>query len=259
MEGLTVTVNNRTYELSDSFRSDIEQIAENQYGDNHLLDYYWRAAGSDEDDHAYGDPLLCIETEGHQVPWDNISEFSLDESPVPGMMLRGPPSKNPGDSDNGNGVATMPPTPHDDDEMEDYKLVMFPRDFGQPYPDPNDGKLSTLPPMPDSLDDADGPVMVVPIPEDTRPERWAAGQAIVPAFTAVEWNLQRRADTALSIGSHRGGDSHDKWERWMKRLDCTVVDTSGEDGMGKEQRKRMYSDDADLGPKYGPSASNFRV
>jgi hypothetical protein len=259
MEELTVTVNNRTYELSDSFRSDIERIAENEYSDNHLLDYYWRVAGSDEDDHAYGEPLLCIETEGHQVPWDNISEFSMQGSDTPKDMSLGLNALEDRERrDNGDGTVSVPPNPGEH-TPKDRSMIMFPASFGPSLPDATDDDISTLHPMPESVDDLDGPEMLIQVPEDTRPERWAAGEAIVPAFTAVEWNLQRRADTVYAPMHPSNKNSHDKWEQWMKRLDCTLVDTSSDDDMDKEQRKRMYSDDADLGPKFGPSASNFRV
>jgi len=230
METLTVTVNNRTYELSDEFTNSIERIAENEYGSNEFLSYYWRVAGSDEEEHAYGDPLLCIETEGTQVPWENLSEFEVED------------------------VDSMNPR---DDEEQDYKMVIFPEMY-RPMPDPDDGKLSTLPPKPEEFDESDGPTMVVPIPENTRPERWAAGEAIVPAFTTVEWNLQRRADTVPAYGTYESGNSHDKWERWLKECDCAIADDSTHEGT-TSSKEQQYDASDDIGPKYGSSAQNFRI
>jgi len=255
METLTVTVNNRTYELSDEFTESIERIAENEYGENEFLSYYWRVAGSDEEDHAYGDPLLCIETEGPFIPWENLSEFEVEDGDVDIRHSRDSGDTTP--VDNGNGVASVPRDSVDSaNEEPDYKMVIFPERF-RPYPDPDDGKLSTIPPKPERFDEDNGPTMIVPIPENMRPERWAAGEAIVPAFTTVEWNLQRRADTVPAYGSYQGGDSHDKWEDWLQRCGCTIAES--DDTPSREERKQMYDEGSDVGPKYSSSAQNFRI
>lgn len=260
MERLTVTVNSTTYELSDEFRANIERIAENEYGENEFLDYYWRSAGSNEETHAYGDPILSIETEGPFIPWEDLSEFEIEEdSPVSRKSgSSGSPDKTP--LDNGNGVASVPrDNVAPDNEEPDYKMVIFPERF-RPYPDPDDGKLSTFPPKPERYDEDNGPTMIIPIPENKRPERWAAGESIVPVFTTVEWNLQRRADTVPAYGTYRDGDSHDKWEDWLRASGSTVVsEEQGDDTPSGEERKQMYDEGGDIGPKYGSSAQNFRI
>lgn len=263
---LSVCVNGKVYRLSDDFKASIEKIAENEYGENNFLSYHWRIADSDDEEHESGDPLLCIETEGHYVPWDSLSEFELE------MQERGPqmidPSSDddtePQERDNGNGVKTVKKdeVDMDDDEpddMQDFKMTMMPQNF-RPIPDPDDGKFSTFPTEPREYDEEAGPIMVIPIPQNQREERWAAGRSLVPVFTCVEWNLQKRADTVDSFGTNEHGNSHDKWQDWLERLDCDVTGTLQPKNPPEEQDSEnageMYEQD-DVGPKY--QGNNWHV
>jgi hypothetical protein len=196
----TVTVNGKTYALNDSFKREIEQIAENEYGDNDFLSYYWRVADDSDDDHNEGDALLCIETEGKMVPWDKLSEFEMQmESVGPQFIMPDDSTDDSDHSDNGNGTQSIDGdsiSASGDDTIDDFKLPMFPRGY-RPIPDADDGRFDTVPPAPKKYDESE-PILLVPIPMDTREERWAAGEAMIPVSTYVEWNMQRRADVALT-------------------------------------------------------------
>ncbi|AGM11477.1 hypothetical protein M199_gp189 [Halogranum tailed virus 1] len=263
---LSVCVNGKVYRLSDEFKSDIERIAENEYGDNEFFSYHWRVADSDDEDHEAGDAILCIETEGHMVPWDALSEFELE------MQERGPqvvdPSSDddqqPTERDNGNGVKTVKKDEvgmDDDtpDDMQDFKMTMMPQNF-RPIPDPDDGKFSTLPPEPQEYDEEAGPILVIPIPQNQREERWAAGRSMVPVYNFIEWNMQKRADSVPSFGQKKRGDSHDKWQDWLERQDCEVTGTLQPKNPPEEQddsAQDMYDSQEDVGPKYG--GNNWQV
>jgi hypothetical protein len=214
----TVTVNGKTYALNDSFKREIEQIAENEYGDNEFLSYYWRVADDSDDDHNEGDALLCIETEGKMVPWDKLSEFEMQmESVGPQFIMPDDSTDDSDHSDNGNGTQSIDGdsiSASGDDTIDDFKLPMFPRGY-RPIPDADDGRFDTVPPAPKKYDESE-PILLVPIPMDTREERWAAGEAMIPVSTYVEWNMQRRADTAPAYGTESHGHSHDKWEAWLE-------------------------------------------
>jgi len=268
---LSVCVNGKVYRLSDQFKNDIEQVAENEYGDNEFLSYHWRIADSEDDDHDAGDALLCIETQGHMVPWEDLSEFELEMQEQGAQVIE--PDSDADDSeteerDNGNGVKTVPrdevgmEEDEDDtpDEMQDFKMTMTPERF-RPIPDPEDGKFGTWTPEPREYSDEDGPIVVMPVPMNHRDERWSAGRSLVPMFTTVEWNLQERADSVPSFGVDKSGDSHDKWQDWLERRECEVTGTlqpknppAEDDGESPED---MYDSDKDIGPRYG--GNNWQV
>jgi len=257
----TVTVNGKQYALNDSFRAEIEQIAENEYGENEFLSYYWRVADDSDDEHNEGDALLCIETEGKMVPWDKLSEFEMQmESVGPQFIMPDTNGDDSDHSDNGNGTQSIDgdSTPASgDDTVDDFKLPMFPRGY-RPIPDADDGRFDTVPPAPKKYDESE-PILLVPIPMDTREERWAAGEAMIPVSTYVEWNMQRRADTAPAYGTESHGHSHDKWEAWLENHGCEVIGTVQPKNPPREE---MPDDEdvfarRDLGGKFGGNNWNI--
>lgn len=261
---LSMCVNGKVYRLSDKFKQRIESIAENEYGENGFLSYYWRTADG-SGDHEKGDPILCIETEGTQVPWERLSEFELDVQH--GEQIEKRDDAEPTERDNGNGVKTVDRDSvdmedHDsqDDDMQDFKMTMNPQNF-RPIPDPDDGKYSTWVPEPEEYNDEDGSIVVLPIPENQRDERWAAGTALVPLFTTVEWNVQRRADTVPSYGQTRHGDSHDEWEQKLEETGCEVTGTTQPKNPPKEDdsSEDMYDADNDMGPRRRDGNANWQI
>lgn len=218
---MRLEVNNREYLLNDEFLGRIEEVAERFYDGNSYVEYAWRIAGNDEEDHEPGDPILHIETEGPVVPWDRLSEMRVEMEDIDAPQAAG----SADDVDNGNQAMGVDPSEVGEDEMDDFKIIMTPKGY-RAYPDPDDGEFSTLPPEPEEYPD-DDPELVVPIPENDREERWSTGRAITPAFTDVEWNLQKRADSAPTDATEFNGqertDSHNQWEGLLRACDCEVV------------------------------------
>lgn len=250
---LTLTVNNQEFALTGDFLEMVEENAERRYSENEYLDYHWRVATGDDEDHEPGDPLLCIETHGPIVPWENLSEMAMEMQSISGAD-DDTSSANARDVDNGDGTAGVDPESPDGDEgVDDFKIVMTPERFRQ-YPDPDDEDFETLPPEPEEYPDHE-PELVVPIPDSGREERWDTGRAITSAITEVEWNIQARADSAPEGAKDFAGDdrhdSHNQWEALLRAHDCEVVgevQPSGkpnEDSGSEADRKPWDYDSAD--------------
>lgn len=233
-EELDIVVNNTRYRLSDEFKREVEDLAERFYDGNDFIDLCWRRASADETDsqsgHREGDPLLHIETSGHVVPWENLSEFEVDS---------------------GDGII-------DGEDVPDIKESMFPEEY-RPYPDPDDDDINTWIPEPERYSEDEGPTLVMPAPEDKRAERWETGRSLTKVYTHVEWNLQKRADTSYTVYEEKKQDSHDDWELWLKETGCTPVedDVSSQQSPANSGTEDPY-DVEDMGPKYGKNDGNWR-
>lgn len=257
----TVTFQGQVYELTDSLRERIESWAEREYNDNDFLDYYWRVADNDDEDHNTGDPILCIETSGPYVPWDRLSELEVDVEEQEPLDLTDNDT-----TDNGNGTQTVDPDSNSEGEEndDDTKLMMTPEDYRQ-VPDPNDGDMKTLPPEPAEYLEEE-PAMFLPVPEIERDERWAAGRTIAPMYTTVEWNVQQRIDSRPSIAGRLDDRPHtenvaEKWERLFAEEDCPVVGEATPQNPPTEDdtntASTAYDEQQDIGGRYG--GDNFSV
>lgn len=254
----TVTFQGQVYELTDSLRERIESWVEREYNENEFLDYYWRTADSDDEDHDEGDPLLCIETSGMYVPWDRLSELEVDIEEQEPLDLTDDDTV-----DNGNGTQAVDPNAGDD-EGDDTKLVMTPEEYRQ-VPDPDDEDMETFPQAPaEYLEDE--PAMFVPVPEIERDERWAAGQTIAPVYTTVEWNVQARIDSRPTIAGRLDDRPHtesvsEKWERLLTEEDCPIVGNATPQNPPSEDDTNVpstsYDGKEDIGGKFG--GTNFDV
>lgn len=258
---LSLRVNGTVYRLSDDLTDHIEGLAESLYDENEHLSYYWRVADAEDarnGRHEKGDPLLCIDTSGVMVPWQQLSEFEIEvEEDSPGIPGG---SDDTTATDNGNGVQTVDPDESDDDEsVEDFKMPMFPEQY-RPIPDPDDDDAETMPPSPERFDEDGGPIVNMPVPENERQERWDTGRSMVPLSTTVEWNLQRRADTTHLYGPEDGGHSHDEWEQLLELTDCEVtghVQASNPPSEDDADPDSIYDEESDKGGKY--QGNNWQI
>lgn len=295
MKELSISVNNTEYQLNESLRALIEQRIKSEYGDNNFLEYYWTIENND--------PVVKIETEGNRVPWDKLSEFEVNKdhdqdntSPTSNSTASNQSPKSSGASHNGQGGLMKMPrndtsntsntNTNEQDDVDDYKKVMFPESY-RPFPDPDDQNFGTLPPMPDEFDeDENEETLVIPIPENQRSERWAAGTAIIPVYSTLTWNLQERADSIPRYGTRdtstqsitrentidnttRVTNSHDEWETLLQESNCPVInstqtqnpDTSTQNKQSRDEDTVLntYDEASDTGPKYSDSKQNFTI
>lgn len=295
MKELSISVNNTEYQLNESLRALIEQRIKSEYGDNNFLEYYWTIENND--------PVVKIETEGNRVPWDKLSEFEVNKdhdqdntSPTSNSTASNQSPKSSGASHNGQGGLMKMPrnntsntsntNTNEQDDVDDYKKVMFPESY-RPFPDPDDQNFGTLPPMPDEFDeDENEETLVIPIPENQRSERWAAGTAIIPVYSTITWNLQERADSIPRYGTRdtstqsitrentidnttRVTNSHDEWETLLQESNCPVInstqnqtpDTSTQNKQSQDEDTVLnkYDEASDTGPKYSDSKQNFTI
>jgi len=295
MKELSISVNNTEYQLNESLRALIEQRIKSEYGDNNFLEYYWTIENND--------PVVKIETEGNRVPWDKLSEFEVNKdhdqdntSPTSNSTASNQSPKSSGASHNGQGGLMKMPrndtsntsntNTNEQDDVDDYKKVMFPESY-RPFPDPDDQNFGTLPPMPDEFDeDENEETLVIPIPENQRSERWAAGEAIIPVYSTLTWNLQKRADSIPRYGTRdtstqsitrentidnttRVTNSHDEWETLLQESNCPVInsnqtqnpDTSTQNKQSRDEDTVLnkYDEASDTGPKYSDSKQNFTI
>jgi hypothetical protein len=141
--------------------------------------------------------------------------------------------------------------------------------------------------MPDEFDeDENEETLVIPIPENQRSERWAAGEAIIPVYSTITWNLQKRADSTPRYGTrdsitksitHENTirdtttqmNSHDEWERLLQEANCQVIhsnqtqtpdtNTQNQDSRDEDTVLNKYEEASDTGPKYSDSKQNFTI
>jgi hypothetical protein len=302
MRELSIIVNNTEYQLNESLRELIEQRIKSEYGDNNFLEYYWTIENND--------PVVKIETEGNRVPWDKLSEFEVNKdndkdqdndntSPTSNSTASNQSPKSSGASHHGQGGLMKMPrnntsnttsntntNTNEHDEVDDYKKVMFPESY-RPFPDPDDQNFGTLPPMPDEFDeDENEETLVIPIPENQRSERWAAGEAIIPVYSTITWNLQKRADSIPRYGTRDSKtqsitqdstvsntttpiNSHDEWETLLRESNCPIInsnsnpnpDTRSQNEQSRDEDSVLntYEEASDTGPKYSDSKQNFTI
>lgn len=227
----TLTLNGKEYRLTEEFRQAFVKRASNEYRDNDEFSCWWKI---NED----GDPILVIETMGTTVPWDRLDQLEMEMTDVKGKD--GGPDDDMKDIDEGGGVKTVPPSEvdedHDHEEEHGGNRTYFgltPRDFEE-VPSPDGEEAGKLPPAPQEM--PDHPVMPVWIPEDPeREEVWNTGEAMVPVFSWVEWNLQAKADEPMMAHVPQNEDgtgedvmlnnSHNAFEHLAKQYDCEVIRT----------------------------------
>lgn len=261
---MTLVLNGREYALNEKFKNHVERMVESAYGENQFLEYYW--------DIQNGDPVVCIETDGVMVPWEQLSEFQFEVEQFDDDDSDDPQTT---DTDNGNGVKTVDrdDVDMDDEELEEFKMTMTPQHF-RPIPDPQDGEYATWPHEMEEYDEELGPIVNMPTPENLRDERWETGRAMVPMSTNVVWNIQKRADSTYNLpGDYDPNrdrsdlegpaptDSHDDWEWLCRGYHCDVVgkvkpkNTPTEEESEEEQSDPY--DQEDMGGKY--QGNNWNV
>lgn len=285
----TLDVNGKRYALNEDFREGIQRRARGEYRGNHLFSCWWKVASRDdytdeewaENNHSEGDPTLVIETEGPMVPWDRLDELEIEMEDI-----SQPPEadyhEDDGDTtehDSGNGMKTLPPEdaiPEDEQEEQELGRTYFPltpRSFEE-VPQPDGDEPDKIPPKPMEMGDDPSLIWWVPKHPDVE-ERWGAGEAVVPTFSWVEWNVQARADeirrkTPGEIKNEKLNsngpvsdvkpNSHDHFESLCKIHDCEKVGEytvsqstpEGESGQVKRKGKKQFEDG-----KYG--GDNFHV
>jgi len=299
-QDMTLCVNNTEYQVNSKLREVIEHRITSEYGENNFLEYYWTIENTD--------PVVKIETEGNYVPWDKLSEFEVNNnnssddtntSQNKNPVNNSPDNPNPRtiksnastlmkrqqDNKNSNDNTSQDTSTPSDDDIDDYKKVMFPESV-RPFPDPDDEDFGTLPPMPEEFDEEENEeTLIIPIPENQRIERWAAGEAIIPVYSTLTWNLQDRADSIPRYGTHNTStqsipqeseitrnnqqNSHDEWEALLEHCDCPIItesitqdeqdNTSDENTDTDDDVLDMYDTSSDSGPKYSDSKQNFTI
>lgn len=265
-EQYTIDVNGKRYALNEEFREAIQRRAELAYEDNMSFSCWWSVAHEDNytdeawenNNHENGDPLLVIETEGPIVPWNELDELEMEMEDI-SQPVDDDTDRN--DIDSGNGMKTIPPEDalgEDDDGEERTHFSLTPRDF-EDVPQPEGEHLEKLPPKPEKMGDEPSLVWWIPRHPDIQ-ERWSTGEAIVPAYNWVEWNIQARADEIRFSDDEVKPNSHDHFESLCKSRDCEVVGEytvsqntpNGESGSVKRKGKKSFEEG-----KYG--GDNFHV
>ena len=252
----TVDLNGKRYELNEAARRSIQRRAENEYSENHLFDCFWKVASAEDaqksDIHEQGDPVLVIETEGTTVPWEKLDQLQLemqDTSAFDGV------DQGSSDVNEGGGMKTIKPGEVSDgsgsDDTREKNRTHFgitPQSFEE-VPSPEGEDPEKIPPKPQEFDE---PTMVVWLPENPDIEHsWSAGEAIVPMFNWVEWNVQTKADQPRMRADT--DDSHDHWESLLASHGCEVVGELApkqeppkpekkESGSAKRKGKKRFTD-----------------
>lgn len=213
MSEYTIDINGKRFELSTEFRDALEERARREYAPNPDFSCWWK----NED----GDPTLVIETTGTMVPWDRMDqlEMGMDEEPTRGL---GDPEPEE-DVDSGNGMAELKPNEKKNDNTRpaDFGRTHFavtPFDYDE-VPHPGGEDPDKIPPKRDEIDD-NAVVLWVPQHPDIE-VTWGAGEAMVPMFNWVEWNVQEKADQPRPVKDKR--NSHDAFESLCNIHDCEVV------------------------------------
>jgi hypothetical protein len=176
-----------------------------------MFSCWWKVASErdaeESDIHSKGDPILVIETEGINVPWERLDQLELEEQTTDAF----------GEMDTGSN--DMRTTDSDEREKERAHFGITPQEFEE-VPSPEGEDADKVPAKPESFDE---PKMVAFVPEDPDvTHTWGAGEALSPMHNWVEWNVQVRADQPRSDKD----DSHDHWESILSMDDCEEL---GED------------------------------
>lgn len=232
----TVTLNNKVYALTNSFREAIVERAEGEYSGNHRFSCWWKVAREPPEDasskqwklwnenpHEDGDPVLVIETLGETVPWERLDQLDVDMEPMGMVVVDEEDSDDETDDvDAGNGMKTVPPEDVDMSEPE-HEIDVGRTHFGvtphryEDVPDPGSDDPEKVPPKPDEVD---GPMLVKWIPDNPNIEHtWSTGEAMTVMDSWVEWNIQLRADQPRGEKS----TSHDAFESLCRIHGCPVV------------------------------------
>lgn len=231
INNLTVTIDNTVFELSREFREMIEQRVNVEYGENSFLEYYWTEENNN--------PVIKIETEGKKAPWEKISEFEVQKE-----------------------------TKNDSQESNEHYEIMFPESF-RPFLDPEDNNPDTLPPQPEEFDSRKhDETLVIPIPENKRNERWSAGTTIIPVYSTITWDIQKRINTTTHYhestpsnptNSIQSDPNNKKlWKKICKYYNCNKIKTIPQNDSNNDILNK-YKDTTDTGPKYSNSTQNFTI
>jgi hypothetical protein len=162
--------------------------------------------------------VLVIETTGTTVPWDSLDQLEMDMKPEPDT---GGPEEPPEEVDSGNGMAEMEP-PQDPPQQEpDFGRTHFkltPHRFEE-MPSPGGHDPEKIPTKPEEVDES---MMVMWVPRHPDIDvTWAAGEAVAPVFSHVEWNIQEKAEQPRP--ERDKPNSHDAFESLCLMNDCEVI------------------------------------
>lgn len=253
----TVDLNGTRYRLNEDARRSVQERASYEFDRNEMFSCWWKVASSDQysDDawdenvHEVGDPVLVIETEGRMVPWEMLDELNVEmQDADPSDSMGGNGSADTQNS--GGGMQTVDPNDAVGDDAEKVigrtHFEHSPKKY-EDVPSPDGEEEDKVPPAPTEM--PDHPVMVKWIPEYPEIEHtWAAGEALTPTRSWVEWNVQQYANQPRPDG---GDDKHDHWEALLQNFEC---ETLGEIGVSQsvpsEGTDTVEEDDVDdIGPK----------
>lgn len=280
----TITVNKKEFELNESVRRSVQDRARNEYSENGMFSCWWKVASPDqyssreewdETVHESGDPVLVIETEGRMVPWSRLDTLSMEmqNAEVNGGMNSSSDARDD-TVDSGNGMRSIDPSDVTGGESSDgdsgrtigrTHFQQEPRSYDG-VESPDGEEEDKIPPAP--MEMPDEPMLVKWLPDHPDvTHTWAAGEAIIPVFTRVEWNVQVYADQPL-LGETKNPfeeTRNDRWENMMKRHDCdkvgeiSVTETPGTSSQSNSGNQTSSSSDVeDIGGKYN-GGGNWHV
>jgi len=236
----TVDLNGKRYSLNKEARKSIQNRAANEYEANKRFSCFWKQASPEqysdgeweENIHDKGDPVLVIETEGVMVPWEKLDKLNVEMEDAEPFA----------DMDSGSDEAEkVIGRTHFEQDPEQYEGVESP-----------DGEEEDkIPQAPKEM--PDHPMMIQWIPDhpDINHE-WAAGEALTPTISWVEWNVQKYADQPR-MKEDGDGDGHNHWESLLKGYGCEVVsELSVSQDVPRSQDSTSDKEQVeDVGPKYG--------
>ena len=229
-EQFVLRLNGKLFDLNEDMRKSIQDRAASAYRENWSFECFWKnAAPTQYEDgewennvHDEGDPILVIETEGPMVPWDKLDQLDVQmQEPEPDSGFDGTGQGQ----DSGADMQMVSPRDMDDDDEKELDtgrthFAVTPQEYEE-VPDPDGEQPDKIPAKPDQM--GDDPAMVGWVPDNPNVEHtWSTGEAIVPMYSRVEWNVQKRADQPKP--QMDGGNSHDSWESTLGIFDCEVLD-----------------------------------
>lgn len=265
MTEYTIDVNNKRYELNESFRQAIQERAEYEYEDNHRFSCWWSIANKEnytEEEwenniHEEGDPILTIETHGVVVPWDDLDQLEVQAQLREAMENRNddtdPDDEDTEEIDAGNGMKTIPPKDSPERNREIFGRTHFsitPPRYDE-LPSPGGEDPEKLPPEPTEVGSEPELVKWIPSHPDVT-HTWETGRSIIEVSSWVEWNIQQRAEQPQPLKEKN--DMNDRFESLCLIHDCEKVaeyEPSDELPDGKSGQVKRKGEDAYTDGRYG--------